>query len=612
MAEFINKAKNDNNFNNYSRTTKAGGGAQFDVQQNNPSALPEVNNKERLETQTNINTQRSGAAAAQQASIDPNTGYPPCPDGQTRVAWPTDFALDPIPNNSNNWSRMSACGCWVDTNLSFGDILPLAGLDAIWAALGKGKNLTKVTVDGLIAQSKLKNVFSQFALRIKSNRAYIAQLEDSNRNIRQLIQRLPDKIASAQNSINRLTKTRVGINDARVAKRQEIYDLQQELSKYYTDLAKRVDEYVDPITGIPWKEPGLKIDDYSAIPIDRTLPPMLKKFINGYNNAKIRTENAIGKLEPQIAVLDAKYNDITNSINIAEQELAAIQNLNNTYKATIAENNRLKGVTQSLIDQDIAAEAAEEARIIAEANAQYLSMSALQKLQTALPYIGVSASVLLGMMSRRKICVGQNTKLNEKTCECECVPDTYQECPATQNPVSGGIIDNFVPLVPQTSESISCFPPCCGGQVAYQFGSDPCDCACLGDLIFGTPVGGGGPADGTWIAGEGCDCLNGSSRGKCVSADLKNKAIAQGKRWNGAICDFECPGGPPADCVGNATRPPKINYGGILIDDECGACVCDGDSFSCNTDEGYVKDTSPGVCDCVYDPVTTENIYLVP
>jgi len=182
---------------------------------------------------------------------------------------------------------------------------------------------------------------------------------------------------------------------------------------------------------------------------------------------------------------------------------------------------------------------------------------------------GLTFAALISLgISRKKRCFGKNTTLNPKTCECECIQQDLEICPATQNSGSQLLFGWIVPgLLPQLSELNSCGPSCCGGQAKYQFGSDPCQCACLGEITFGTVLSGGGSQDDYWKQGNGCGCLRPgifySTRGKCISRFVEERNTALGQVWDADKCEFICPntGKPEGErCIPDETYPVSVTY----------------------------------------------------
>lgn len=614
MSEFINKAKNNNNFNNYGQTVKVNRKSYSNTKNKNNTTTNGIgnniplNNKQALESKIDIETKGSNAKLAQQATIDSSTGYPPCPPGQSRVPWAVtadsggnpSLSVSPLPDGSNNFSRLSECGCWVDTGLSLTDILGVAAADTLFGLLARGsaKGLAGTAIEALFEGLKKSTNFNRFADQINQLKKTI---NDLNRRIPELRSRYVAKLSQVE-----AKKTLNTLDDQQITKIGNVISKidSNDIPYYQQEKALWQDRYNYRLDQLKLENPDW--DNVLADDIFKDV--LLSRLAYRINQAddyikKLNAEKLT--LQEQIATLErSKY---LRQFEIDELELS-LEDINSDLAT--ANINKIKA--EADIQKTIQSQKTEEANLKAQAQQQYDQQSAQQRLNTALQYLGLGIMAITGSVSRKKVCLGDKRTLNQETCECECIdPENMFECDG-QNVVSDALFGAVIDL----DEVRSCQTNCSCGQVAYQFGNDACGCACLGDIVFGTVISGGGSADDHWIDGEGCGCVQkgifSSRRGKCLSDTIKDKALAQGKRWNGAKCDFECLDGPPADCVGNATRPPQINYGGILIDDECGACVCDGDSFSCNTDEGYVKDTSPGVCDCVYDSVTTENIYLVP
>lgn len=218
-------------------------------------------------------------------------------------------------------------------------------------------------------------------------------------------------------------------------------------------------------------------------------------------------------------------------------------------------------------------------------------------------------------VGRQKECIGPGTVLNEDTCECVCSNPNYEICPATQNPVVDFIADNLLPLTPKPEEMVGCGPRCCGGQAKYQFGGDPCACACLGDITFGTVIAGGGAQDDYWKQGSGCECLQHglifSTRGKCVSAFSEQRSTALGQQWSGDKCDFICPntGTTEGQKCGGYARRKKITWTdsqGNTWPNQSSLCECEcvePDDWTgpwppaCGA--GYVWNGDPTVCNCI-------------
>lgn len=622
MSKFVYKAIENEPFNNFGSTAKASKTSFSNTTNKNNNTtnaagrVVATNNKTELENKINIEQTNKASSLANAVQIDQSTGYPPCPPGQSRVAWPADFSLEPLPNNSQNWSRMSGCGCWIDTGADITTLIGGVGAIGLFSRIAPGIDMVKVGVDSILNGKKAATNFGRFKESIKSIQKVI---DGINNQISQLNIRYPKilpELEDIKSRIGIVNRTIVSINQQIILTRSKIFDLekstQSAIETFNTYVRNNHPELADNI--------HIDLETLPLEEIQYNTLARLRDSLYGFPDGIIAVNNSwvLYYQEEGIKIFEKQLQTEQTILNILTEKTTSLQDELLDIQSEIANLTQQKNTQSNLIQQTLADEASENARLINESTTEWNNLSSEQQIAKALTAIGIGVEVLAAVIYRRKRCFGQNVKLNEENCECECIDnEAYALCPATQNPVSQTILDlHLLPFTPESSELKNCIEKCSCGQAMYQFGGDSCACACLGDITFGTVVSGGGSADDTWKEGSGCDCLQPgilwSTRGKCVSQEVENRALAQGKTWDGSICDFACPDGDPDPCVGNATRPPNINYNGIMLEDECGECICDGSTFTCNEEEGYTKDTSLGVCDCVYAPVTAENIDLIP
>lgn len=552
MSKFVYKANNDQPFNNYGSTSKSGK-ASFS------NTTIKDNNR--------VNAAGQVVDANNQSELEGKIQIDPARNGGAATASAANndpiSGLPPCPGSQTRVGftidgSIGGCGCWVSTGLSLTDLLTLGGAaaaDTIWSFVKKGSTLSRkqAAIDSVTDTLKKNNNFDQ----------------------------------TWQNKFDTLKQTQ-----------KNALDKKNKLNK---DLAFAENVLDDVSSQLQLTD--IELENLSTI-INHLQTELANPFLIEYD---------LNRLNQQLQTYLLRQDKvITARDRLLQRRGLALQEISKINSDLDANTKTLSEVYDGLNNWDKDKQAA-ELNLISEATNQVNNMNAQQILTLALSWVGFALSAL--EISREKICLGQNTKLNKDTCSCECTdPDNMTACEG-QATITSSILGIVVPDVEELQTF--CTPKCSCGQVLYQIANAPCQCACLGEVpLAGTIVGGGGSVDDYFKAGEGCDCLQPgflwSTRGKCISRDVENRALAQGKAWDGSICDFVCPNGDPDPCVGNATRPPNINYNGFMLEDECGDCICDGNTFTCNEEEGYVKDTSLGVCDCVYAPVSSENINLIP
>ena len=522
MSEFIHKAIENEPFNNFGSTSKASKTSFANTPNKNNNTINAAgqvvatNNKNELENNILIDPQRGPGSSL-------STSTSQCPGSQTRVGLTTDLSF-------------GECGCWVDTGVSLLDIVGAGGVDTVWQFITRG-------LKGGQKAAAIKSVID----RIKAGSKFDEYWDNLLNNLQQQKKALLDFIGLEGNRLQ-------GIRNRILFAENNLLALQEQKENLISSLID-AEEYIASIQ--------VRIDELILIgknPSEVFLKP-------GFTYSDL-----INQLQDQAAILRQKRIDIDRSIASSSK---GVDDLRTQFNLDLAVYQGQKLAYEDIIDELSNFDANKQNALNAienAANNEVNNMDPWTLLQTAAAAVGVTISNI--SLSRKKICFGENVRLNESTCDCECVDPNMTQCTG-QNTVSNIILGFVLPDIDELQTY--CSLPCCGGQVKYQFGNEACKCACLGDITLGTVIGGGGSADDTWKEGSGCDCLQPgflwSTRGKCVSLDVENRALAQGKVWDGSVCDFVCPNGPPAPCQGNTTRPPAINYNGFILEDECGACV---------------------------------------
>jgi hypothetical protein len=136
-------------------------------------------------------------------------------------------------------------------------------------------------------------------------------------------------------------------------------------------------------------------------------------------------------------------------------------------------------------------------------------------------------------------------ELNKETCECSICPDGKFLCKSKSIlNAPGGFQDLFTGLDFEDVLSY-CMDPCCGNSVRFHNPvTDFCGCACGEDITFGEVLQGGwqGPVTDGYFkpCDSGCSFsfTFGNRMGKCVSRQVEQIALSQGKVWSEEDCDF--------------------------------------------------------------------------
>lgn len=553
MADFIEKAKEEEPFNNGGSTLGKSGSTPIDgpqsplseTDQNDTKSTIQANNNtaQSEHIDSNINGTLRNAAGLSTVKIDPLTGYPECPDAQFRVTWPTTFEWEALPPGSQNYSRMSACGCWLDLGVGIIDIIE--GIFLIAGAAGAASALN--TVYGFFRQGG-KRLDDAVDGLIKVKRAaanWPGKWDDLAKSYRALAKQLRDQITNAQLYLIKAETYATGFKKAYERNKRSLD----------TNLADTRNVMLQKFLADPDQFPfhAQLIYDADAQGLNIFEIPQLETYWPGSSKAQYdKVKNA----------MENTFDDWQYWLGQIDQTKEKIKDLERKLDENAENIRNLPGLKQKEGDE-ITLLALNEA---IENETTVGGM--LANLGYACAYVGIAIELFTGSLYKKKICSGTNhiPNPNPKTCECEC-EDGYEHCLNDERTVANflfGLVN-----VDTIEQATICSPPCCGGQAKYELSvtaNPSCGCACLGDITFGTIISGGGSQDDYWKAGNGCSCLQHglifSTRGKCVSAFSEERATALGQTWDGDQCEFVCPqtGSPEGpNCTGNKRRK-KITW----------------------------------------------------